>query len=195
MSSTQTDYAEIAVYPTGSENWHSSGWEQPSPTSTPKKKPAQRITTWWAAMTELQLRGFIMAVSMVAAISLLGFIGQYWLSNAGMKSSPSLGVSASTSYERVTTTVTTVNDASEASTDSTSSAEASSTSATTNGKININKASASELEQLPGVGPATAAAIVTFRETNGNFQSVDELLAVDGIGNGKLSKMRDRVTI
>lgn len=146
-------------------------------------------------MTELQLRGFIMAVSMVAAISLLGLIGQYWLSNAGMKSSPSLGVSASTSYERVTTTVTTVNDASEASADSTSSAEASSTSATTNGKININKASASELEQLPGVGPATAAAIVTFRETNGNFQSVDELLAVDGIGNGKLSKMRDRVTI
>lgn len=148
-------------------------------------------------MTELQLRGFIVAVSIVATISLLGLIGQYWLSNNSQKTTTPLGVSAAaTTGDRVTTTVTTtVNSAAEATVNNSVSTEAGTVVAAPNGKININKASASELQQLPGVGPATASAIISFRETNGNFQNVDELIAVDGIGNGKLSQIRDRVTV
>ena len=60
---------------------------------------------------------------------------------------------------------------------------------------NINTADAAELQRLPGVGPATAAAIVTWREKNGPFRSVDDLLDVSGIGKATLSKIRDSVRI
>ncbi len=56
--------------------------------------------------------------------------------------------------------------------------------------IDINAASATELEQLDGVGPATAAKIVAYREQNGPFTSVDELDAVSGIGEAKLAAIR-----
>ena len=56
--------------------------------------------------------------------------------------------------------------------------------------ININEASAAELEELPGIGPVLAAAIVEYRETHGPFGSVEELTQVYGIGEGKLAQMR-----
>ncbi len=59
--------------------------------------------------------------------------------------------------------------------------------------ISINTATAAQLEQLPGVGPATAAAIVDHRERQGPFGSVDELIEVRGIGEAKLAALRDRV--
>lgn len=59
--------------------------------------------------------------------------------------------------------------------------------------VNLNTATASELEALPGVGPATAAAIVEHRERTGPFASVDDLLEVRGIGEAKLAALRDRV--
>lgn len=62
-------------------------------------------------------------------------------------------------------------------------------------KININLATAAELEALNGVGPVTAGAIVRFREENGNFGSVEELLNVDGIGEKTLAKLKGEVTI
>lgn len=62
------------------------------------------------------------------------------------------------------------------------------------GLINVNTADASALESLPGVGPATAAAIVEDRERNGPFASVDELDRVPGIGPAKLASLRDLVT-
>lgn len=62
------------------------------------------------------------------------------------------------------------------------------------GLININTAGASELETLPGIGPATAQKIVDFRESNGPFSSVDDLLDVPGIGDAKLEAVRDLVT-
>lgn len=61
--------------------------------------------------------------------------------------------------------------------------------------ININRASASELEALPGVGPATADSIVRDRETNGPFASVDELTRVSGIGPATVEKLRDLASV
>ncbi|NDB26850.1 MAG: ComEA family DNA-binding protein [Actinobacteria bacterium] len=61
--------------------------------------------------------------------------------------------------------------------------------------ININLASATELEQLPGVGPATAKAIVAYREKNGAFLRVDDLLKVRGIGPAKLSEIVPRARV
>lgn len=56
--------------------------------------------------------------------------------------------------------------------------------------VNINEASESELEALPGVGPATAKAIVDYRTQNGRFRSVDDLLNVRGIGPAKLEQIK-----
>lgn len=63
------------------------------------------------------------------------------------------------------------------------------------GKININTASAEQLESLPGVGPATARAILEYRKQNGGFQSVDELIEVRGIGPKKLEQIRPYVVV
>ena len=62
-------------------------------------------------------------------------------------------------------------------------------------KININTAPASELVRLKGIGEVKAAAIIKYRNENGGFKSVDELINVSGIGNKTLEKIRDYVTI
>lgn len=62
-------------------------------------------------------------------------------------------------------------------------------------KININSASEAELENLPGVGPVTAAAIVSYREENGPFSSVDALTEVSGIGEATLAKIKPNATV
>ena len=62
------------------------------------------------------------------------------------------------------------------------------------GPVDLNEATAGELEQLPGIGPATAAAIVEYRENTGPFGTVDDLLDVPGIGPAKLDAVRDAVT-
>jgi competence protein ComEA len=61
--------------------------------------------------------------------------------------------------------------------------------------IDLNRATAAQLEALPGIGPATAAAIIEHRERNGPFVRVDDLLAVRGIGEAKLAALRDRVHV
>ncbi len=61
--------------------------------------------------------------------------------------------------------------------------------------VDVNRADAAQLETLPGVGPAIAAAIVETREARGGFASVDELLEVPGIGPARLARLRDRVTV
>lgn len=63
------------------------------------------------------------------------------------------------------------------------------------GPIDINVADATLLETLPGVGPATAAAIIDHRDRNGPFASVDGLLQVRGIGEAKLAQLRDLVRV
>jgi competence protein ComEA len=61
--------------------------------------------------------------------------------------------------------------------------------------VDLNNATVSELDTLPGVGPVTAAAIVAWRDANGRFSSVDQLSEVDGIGPARLDKLRDHVHV
>lgn len=63
------------------------------------------------------------------------------------------------------------------------------------GPIDLNIADAAALETLPGVGPATSAAILEHRDRNGPFVSVDGLLEVRGIGEAKLAQLRDLVRV
>lgn len=63
------------------------------------------------------------------------------------------------------------------------------------GPIDLNTATEAELDTLPGVGPATATAIISHREDAGPFRSVDDLLDVRGIGEAKLEALRDLVTV
>jgi competence protein ComEA len=63
------------------------------------------------------------------------------------------------------------------------------------GLVDLNSASVEQLDTLPGIGPVTAAAIVSWREANGRFSSVDQLGDVDGIGPARLDKLRDRVHV
>ncbi|HYN33048.1 MAG TPA: helix-hairpin-helix domain-containing protein [Ilumatobacteraceae bacterium] len=62
------------------------------------------------------------------------------------------------------------------------------------GPVDVNRATPDELEELPGVGPATALAIVTERERNGPFVDADDLDRVPGIGPAKIDALRDLVT-
>lgn len=63
------------------------------------------------------------------------------------------------------------------------------------GLVNLNTADAAALETLPGIGPALASRIIAWREANGGFRAVDELLAVSGIGQKTLDGFRDQVTV
>ncbi len=62
--------------------------------------------------------------------------------------------------------------------------------ATLSGVVNVNTASAQELQLLPGVGEARARAIVSERTARGGFRKVDELVAVKGIGDALLERLR-----
>ena len=63
------------------------------------------------------------------------------------------------------------------------------------GLIDINKAGTAALESLPGIGPKLAGEIIRHREERGRFSSVEDLLSVKGIGEKKLSAIRDLVTV
>lgn len=70
-----------------------------------------------------------------------------------------------------------------------------SSDASAEGPVDLNQADEAALDALPGVGPATAAAIIQHRDQIGRFTSVDQLLDVRGIGEAKLEQLRPLVTV
>jgi competence protein ComEA len=63
------------------------------------------------------------------------------------------------------------------------------------GFISLNSASAAKLEELPGIGPATAKKIVDYRTRIGSFSSIEQLTEVAGIGSKLLERIRDQLTL
>lgn len=61
--------------------------------------------------------------------------------------------------------------------------------------VDLNTATADQLDTLPGVGPATAAAIIAYRSEHGPFTSVEQLMDVRGIGDAKFAELKDLVTV
>ena len=64
-----------------------------------------------------------------------------------------------------------------------------------NAKVSLNSATLSELDSLPGVGPAIAQKILDYRRTRGGFRSIEQIIDVPGIGPKKFEKMRHRLTL
>ena len=63
------------------------------------------------------------------------------------------------------------------------------------GKININKATATELTSVPGIGQSTAQKIIAYREENGKFQAIEDVKKVSGIGDSKFESMKDYLSV
>lgn len=61
--------------------------------------------------------------------------------------------------------------------------------------ININTATSEELQQVPGIGPATASKILQMRKSYGAFKTIDDLLAIRGLGQKRPDKMRKYLTV
>ena len=62
-------------------------------------------------------------------------------------------------------------------------------------KLDLNQATVEELDTLPGVGPAIARRIVAFREKNGAFKRIEDLMNVRGIGEKTFLRLRDRIMV
>jgi competence protein ComEA len=63
------------------------------------------------------------------------------------------------------------------------------------GQVDINTASAQELEELPGIGPTLAQSIIEHRESHGPFSTIEEIMDVRGIGQGVLENIRELITV
>lgn len=66
---------------------------------------------------------------------------------------------------------------------------------TSSGLININTATQADLEMLPGIGPSTAANIIAHREANGPFATLEAIMDVPGIGEGRFEAIRELITV
>lgn len=66
---------------------------------------------------------------------------------------------------------------------------------TQNLKININTATQTQLETLPGIGPSTATKIITYRKEKGKFKTIEDIKEVSGIGDSKFEKIKNYITV
>ena len=67
--------------------------------------------------------------------------------------------------------------------------------ATADNKVNLNTATKEQLMTLSGIGEAKALAIISYRESHGNFQKIEELMQVEGIKNGVFQKVKDQIKV
>ncbi|QED48706.1 helix-hairpin-helix domain-containing protein [Cytobacillus dafuensis] len=74
-------------------------------------------------------------------------------------------------------------------------ASAASGQAKNDGKVNLNTANETELQTLPGIGPAKASAIIEFRETNGPFKVIEDIKSISGIGDKTFEKLKDSIKV
>lgn len=70
-----------------------------------------------------------------------------------------------------------------------------STQSTTSVKVNINTATQTQLETLPGIGPSTAIKIITYRKEKGKFNEISDIQEVSGIGEAKFEKIKDLIRV
>lgn len=64
-----------------------------------------------------------------------------------------------------------------------------------NSKVNINTATQTQLETLPGIGPSTATKIITYRTENGKFKQIEDIKEVNGIGDAKFEKIKNLIAV
>ena len=67
--------------------------------------------------------------------------------------------------------------------------------AVSTGPVNLNSASAAQIASLPGIGPKTADLVVQYRQKNGPFKKIEEIMNVRGIGEKSFLKIKDRLTV
>jgi competence protein ComEA len=74
-------------------------------------------------------------------------------------------------------------------------AELSQSGSMNEGKVNLNKATAAELETLSGIGPAKANAIIEYREVQGPFKTIEDLMEISGFGEKTFEKLKENITV
>ena len=62
-------------------------------------------------------------------------------------------------------------------------------------EININTATQTELETLPGIGPSTSSKIISYRKENGKFKTIEDIKEVSGIGDAKYENIKDLICV
>ena len=65
----------------------------------------------------------------------------------------------------------------------------------TNGKVNLNLADSATLQSIPGIGPSKADRIIQYRETNGRFKKIEDIMNITGIGEKTFESIRDYITV
>ena len=65
----------------------------------------------------------------------------------------------------------------------------------TSNTLNINSATQADLETLPGIGSSTASRIIEYRNSNGKFKKIEDLMNINGIGEAKFNTIKDYISI